>query len=340
MDQTSRLTLPYLLPNQAQKHVTLNETLDQLDNLIGAYARSRQTSVEPGTPEAGDIYILPVGASGAQWTSFTGGDLVIFRDGSWQSLPKPAGLLVWIEDETQLIVREPDAWRVFTPGSSASSTQLGINTTSSVTNRLAVKSDAVLFSHDDVTPGSGDMRQSINRLGAGNIGSLLFQTDTTANAEIGLVAETDLSFRTSSDGTTYKTGLSLRATDGKAAFPEGFIDPQAMQDALALRHSFGVIADDAVATLDFNEQIFGGALLLLPNALSSGPAVFFYARLATNPSLISLFSAGHSFTTATGELTGMTGMDGGINFSATQDGRFIVENRRGYGVGYTAFVFR
>ena len=34
MDQTSRLALPYLLPNQAQKHVTHNEALRRLDALV------------------------------------------------------------------------------------------------------------------------------------------------------------------------------------------------------------------------------------------------------------------------------------------------------------------
>lgn len=34
MDTSPRLTLPYLMPNQAQKHVTHNEALRQLDVLV------------------------------------------------------------------------------------------------------------------------------------------------------------------------------------------------------------------------------------------------------------------------------------------------------------------
>jgi hypothetical protein len=35
---------------------------------------------------------------------------------------------------------------------------LGIRATADPGNRLAVKSDGVLLSHDDVTPGTGDLR--------------------------------------------------------------------------------------------------------------------------------------------------------------------------------------
>lgn len=337
MDATPRFALPYILPNQAQKHVTLNASLDRLDGLTGAIVRSRQVTTQPANPAEAEAYILPGGASGGDWDAYSEGEVLVWRDGGWHQLLVSHGVRIWVEDENQMVVLLDTGWQVVTP---TTVSQFGVNTIADTTNRLAVKSNAVLLSHDDVSPGSGDMRQVINRLSASHVASLIFQTNNSAGAEIGQVGSPDLDLKTSPDGSTYKTGISIRSADGKVAFPEGFASTSAVQDALALRYSFGVIADDTAATLDFGEQVFGSALLLLPNALSSGTAVFFYARLATTPGLTALFSAGHTFTISTGDLTGTTGTDGGINFSVTSDGRFIIENRRGYGVGYTAFIFK
>ena len=41
MDTTARFNLPCLLPNQAQKHVTLNDSLSRLDLLNSLIIRSR-----------------------------------------------------------------------------------------------------------------------------------------------------------------------------------------------------------------------------------------------------------------------------------------------------------
>jgi len=47
MDSTPRLGLRYLLPNQAQKHVTLNEGLQALDVMTSLSVHSRAISSEP-----------------------------------------------------------------------------------------------------------------------------------------------------------------------------------------------------------------------------------------------------------------------------------------------------
>lgn len=54
--------------------------------------------------------------------------------------------------------------------------QLGISTNAEPASRLQVKSDRVLFSQDDVLPGSSDMRQFLNRQRADKVASILFQT--------------------------------------------------------------------------------------------------------------------------------------------------------------------
>lgn len=54
MDSTPRLALPYLLPNQAQKHVTLNEGLRALDVMTDLSVRSRTVATDPSRPAEGD----------------------------------------------------------------------------------------------------------------------------------------------------------------------------------------------------------------------------------------------------------------------------------------------
>jgi|GEM_PF-3548393 len=337
MDTTARLGLPYLLPNQAQKHVTLNDSLSHLDALTGLLIRSRQISAEPISPSSGDAYLLPEESTGANWTSLPAGALVCFQEGAWRVLPIPIGLRAWVADEATLVVMSSEGWVTAAP---ARLSRLGIETDADPTNRLAVKSDSVLFSHDDVTPGTGDMRQIINRLDADNFASIIFQTDHVGGGEIGLSGDAGFDLRTSPDGADFQTGLRLRTSDGKASFPAGFSDPLTLLGQLKLRYSAATIADDTVATIDFGEPVYGSTILAVPNSLTSGAAVFFFARMAPTPSLSPLFSGGHAFTHSTGELTGTTGTDGGINFSATSDGRFLIENRRGYAVTYTVYAFK
>jgi len=91
---------------------------------------------------------------------------------------------------------------------------LGINTGADATNRLAVKSDAELLSHDDVTPGSGDARKVINKAGEGNTASVLFQTGFSGRAEIGLAGDDALHVKVSADGSGWTEALVIDPDTG------------------------------------------------------------------------------------------------------------------------------
>lgn len=271
MDSTQRLNLPFLLLNQAQKHLTLNDALQRLDLLTGLIVRSRQVFLQPDAPAPGDVYILTDAPEGDSLASLPAGSLVCFQDGAWSLLAAPEGLREWVADEASLLDHTADGW---VPALPASLPSLGIGTHADGTNRLAVKSDAVLLSHDDATPGSGDMRLLINRLAPANAASLLLQTDDTGHSEIGLEGTSDLDLRTSPDGATFTTGLRVRSTDAKVSFPAGLSDPLSVLRQIKLRYSAGTIADDAVCSVSFGEPIYGAALLAGPNTLTSGRSSF------------------------------------------------------------------
>jgi hypothetical protein len=51
MSQFNRFGLPYILPNQAQKHVTFNEALRRLGVIVQAAVTRRNLTVPPVDPE-------------------------------------------------------------------------------------------------------------------------------------------------------------------------------------------------------------------------------------------------------------------------------------------------
>lgn len=70
MSNTSNLQPPYLDVGQAQKHVTLNQSLRRLDAIIQLSVVSATTTAEPESPVDGAVYIVPAGKSGTHWASF------------------------------------------------------------------------------------------------------------------------------------------------------------------------------------------------------------------------------------------------------------------------------
>lgn len=111
MSETSpNLGLPLVMPAQAQKHVTVNEALLRLDALVQARAQSRSLAVQPTTPEDGQGWLVPDGASGADWAAMTAGSLAIFRDGFWSELAPKPGWRVHLIDEGRDIVFHGTAW--------------------------------------------------------------------------------------------------------------------------------------------------------------------------------------------------------------------------------------
>ena len=58
------LSLPYIQPSQAQKHVTHNVALAALDLLVQAVAADRDRTDPPAAPTAGAVHLVAAGAQG------------------------------------------------------------------------------------------------------------------------------------------------------------------------------------------------------------------------------------------------------------------------------------
>lgn len=176
---------------------------------------SRDLAVPPAEPADGDRHIVAAGAEGA-WAGRTGA-IAAFQDGAWAFHAPLAGWIAWIVAESAAAVFDGAAW-IGLPGPQ-SVPLLGVNATADATNRLAVKADAVLMSHDDATPGTGDMRLKLNKHAPGGTASVLWQTGWSGRAEFGVTGDDDLHLKVSADGASWREALVVDRTSGAVRMP-------------------------------------------------------------------------------------------------------------------------
>jgi hypothetical protein len=209
-DTTVNLKLPFILPSQAQKHVTHNEALIGLDGIVQLSVRDRTHAVAPVTPAEGDRYLVATPASG----DFAGheDEIAYFADGAWMFFSPRPGWLCWVEDESRLVFFHAGLWQVLAGEGVETLPLLGINTAADTTNRLTVRSDASLFMHD----GAGHQLK-VDKSTAADTASLLFQTGFSGRAEIGLAGDDDLVFKVSADGVTFLEAMRIAAADGSVS---------------------------------------------------------------------------------------------------------------------------
>lgn len=109
-DQSTNLRLPYLMPSQAQKHVTVNETVRRLDALVQTAVESRSVSAQPGAPDDGAVWIVPPGKTGAEWGLFANHALAYHRDGAWEEIQPKEGWKAYVRDEGATFVFDGANW--------------------------------------------------------------------------------------------------------------------------------------------------------------------------------------------------------------------------------------
>ena len=203
IESSHHLALPLIAAGQAQKHVTHNEALTTLDALVQLAVAGRRSV--PPEPTAGMRVIVEPGSSGV----FAGHDAAIacVRDGAWAFAEPRPGWRAWIEDETRLCVFDGSDWQ---PLPLRDTDRLGIAAEADDTNRLAVASEAVLFGH----VGAGT-QVKLNKAAPADTASLLFQTDFSGRAEIGLPGEDELAFKISEDGTSWHEAARFSPTTSR-----------------------------------------------------------------------------------------------------------------------------
>lgn len=216
MATTPNLLLPYLEPAQAQKHVTVNESLRRLDASVQVGVLDRDLTAPPPETGDGDRFIVAGPATGA-WVGRQN-QIAAWQDGAWEFYAPQTGWLAWIEDEQVLAVWDGFEWIVLVSADQSGAIQnapkIGINATADDTNRLALSAAASLFNH----AGAGHQAK-INKATASDTASILFQTGFSGRAEMGTAGDDDFHFKVSPDGSAWHEAIVIDKDTGEVALP-------------------------------------------------------------------------------------------------------------------------
>lgn len=215
MDTTDNLALPYLMPSQAQKHVTHNEALGMLDGLVQLSVLDRDLAAPPATPAAGDRHLVAADATG-DWSGHDGA-IAHWVDGGWNLYTPKPGFLCHVEDEDAFLWFDGSGWAGLGTALTALQdlTRFGLGTNADAGNPFAAKLNKALWTAlTSGEGGDGDLRYTLNKEGPGSVLSLLMQSGFSGRAELGLVGDDDLSLKVSPDGAAWTTALVVDRGDG------------------------------------------------------------------------------------------------------------------------------
>ena len=212
MSSSPILSMPYILPGQAQKHVTHNQALEMLDALVQLRLSDTEVTAPPSEPFEGQVVAVAATTTGP----FAGkeGQLACFYGGGWIFLEPREGFLAWSEKEQAVQVFRGGMWQSLSATGSAGSFEgIGINATWDETSRLSVAAATTTLSHEGASH-----RLVVNKASADETASLLFQDAFSGRAEIGLAGSDDLSVKVSGDDGSWITAFTVESATGKTSF--------------------------------------------------------------------------------------------------------------------------
>ena len=134
-DQSPRLSLPFILPAQAQKHVTHNEAIELLDLIVQLTLLSVSQVTPPATPQEGQAWAVPSGATG-DWAG-QDGLIATWRGGGWLFVAPQDGWVAWVGDAAGVHVLSGGVWTA--QGDLQNLPGIGINSTADPVNRLSLR---------------------------------------------------------------------------------------------------------------------------------------------------------------------------------------------------------
>ncbi|MDD2840045.1 MAG: DUF2793 domain-containing protein [Rickettsiales bacterium] len=246
MENTTNLKLPLLVSNQSQKEVTHNEALTIIDNILQNGIIDKDLTTPPSSPNSNDLYIVGTSATN-DWADEDGH--LAYYDNGWRFLEAREGATFWVNDEDCLYTYNGSTWEKtletisntvedlndLSDVSLTSASQydllqhngtnfintkevqnlslLGINATADNTNKLSIKSDAILF--DNATD---DSQVKVNKASSTDTASHLFQTNYSGRAEFGLTGSDDFTLKVSSDGSTWNESFVVDNETGDIDF--------------------------------------------------------------------------------------------------------------------------
>jgi hypothetical protein len=218
MAVTRRLGLPLIDQGQAMKHITHNEALAQLDGIVQLSALSIVTS-PPATPGDDAIYIVGNPATGSFATHEK--MIALYQNGGFSFVMPRIGWRCFVQEGNWFLVFNGTAW-VDVVGSRDRVQRFGINTDADDANKFAVNSSNILFTATPPTEGgAGDLRVKLNKAAAPNTASILYQSNWSGRAEMGLMGDDQFRFKVSVQGSEWKEAMVIDPATAFVQFTTG-----------------------------------------------------------------------------------------------------------------------
>lgn len=245
-DTSPALSLPLLMPSQAQKHVTHNEALMILDMVIQLVVAAFPLAAPPLMPAIGARYIVGDAAT-ASWAGHEN-EIALWDGMLWLFVAPQPGWRADIEPTGESLRFTGGDWVPALPVLQ-NLPALGVGTSADASVPLAVAGPATLLTH----AGAGHQLK-LNKFSAGDTASLLFQTGWSGRAEMGTAGNDDFAIKVSADGSLWQEALRIGRADGKVHFPNGSPD---LRERLTTPRSYYVRPDGDDGNTGLNNTEFG-----------------------------------------------------------------------------------
>ncbi|MFK7762424.1 MAG: DUF2793 domain-containing protein [Roseobacter sp.] len=218
-DTSSSLSLPFILPSQAQKHVTHNEALRILDVVTQLGVAADDLTTPPVAPSEGARYLVDDGGTGA-WAGHDG-EIALFETNAWRFFVPRAGWRAYVINRDTLVVYDGAEWVDLDSGELEDIETFGLGMASLPGTAFAAKINAALWTAlYAADSGTGNLVQTLNKETASNDTGFVFQDNFQTRGLFGLFGTNDLRLSTSADGATFFDGLVVRTTSGIVDQPQ------------------------------------------------------------------------------------------------------------------------
>lgn len=307
-DISHALSLPLIQPSQAQKHVTHNEALRILDAVVQLVVVAADQSGPPTAPQSGDRYIVAPSGVGA-WLGHDG-DIAVYADAAWSFItPLPGWTAQVLAPQSAVLFDAVLGWQTVST-TLENTAELGINATADPTNRLSVSAPATLLNHE----GAGHQLK-INKATASDTSSLLYQTNFSGRAEMGLAGNDDFAVKVSDDGTTWRTALNVDAPTARVIAPEGL-------------ESMRITATHSTTTVLTPPSPAGFAMLssVSSNFPQANASMILCYDVGASPQLIVIWNGGAVTNLGATAPTDSNVPDGLIGIAAQNNGTLLLRN--------------
>lgn len=107
-DQTPNLAMPFIMPAQAQKHVTHNEALELLDTIVQLTLEASDATTPPTLATEGQAWGLGTSPTG-DWAG-QAGQIATWRGGGWLFVAPREGWMAWVKGDAELQVFTGSSW--------------------------------------------------------------------------------------------------------------------------------------------------------------------------------------------------------------------------------------